>query len=450
MNRRPSTLDQDLGIGGSDIQNDTMDQSLEPLELGQVVSGQVGSNASITSVVSVTVTITGLTGVTSDSVGRFITIIGANTPGNNGTFYIRTTSGVDTITYINVAAAAPDGNNGSISWVEREPYTLEDDINHSRTDRKLIKGTTNWYDDIPTYRRPTDDLTDVITNLTNIAGNTTDAFALIESRSKQSVSVSTGLSFVTITDVGNLKHADSVDQTGIPVLDGHDVGNLHALFVEIVDAEIDGYGDGANLRVLNGINSGNRVFGQTKAGASASPNSVEIVFFSVPVDDWSLSSAIPYTWEANQPKTINVDYGFRQRLDRFDENAVRSTLIKGALSDSAGGGGGGGTVGITEGTHASLRALIHFIDDGPAEGFASGAFHETLPAGSPFPTSYIWWESVAKLEKIVELIVTRGVGQRPETEIWNMYDEGGTVITTVTDVITYSGPFEISKTRAIS
>jgi len=100
--------------------------------------------------------------------------------------------------------------------------------------------------------------------------------------------------------------------------------------------------------------------------------------------------------------------------------------------------------------HKALRHLIHFIDDGPADGFASGAYHEMLPAG-PFPTSYIWWESAAKLKKIVELTITRGQGQRPVTEVWKMYDtDGTTILTTVTDAIVYSGVFETSRTRTIA
>ena len=70
-------------------------------------------------------------------------------------------------------------------------------------------------------------------------------------------------------------------------------------------------------------------------------------------------------------------------------------------------GGGGG---LTEYTHKRLRHLIHFIDEGPADGFASGAFKEVLPAGSPFPTSIIWWESTSKLQKIVEKTITRSGG----------------------------------------
>jgi hypothetical protein len=101
--------------------------------------------------------------------------------------------------------------------------------------------------------------------------------------------------------------------------------------------------------------------------------------------------------------------------------------------------------------HRFLRHLIHFIDDGPALGFASGAFKETLPAGSPFPTSEIWYEDAGKTQKIVELTVTRNTLQQPVTEEWKMYDaDGSTVLETVTDSITYSGVFEISRTRTIA
>ena len=341
MTRRPSTLDQFLAIGGSDNQSDTMDQTLEPFELGQVITGQAGSVASVTAVVSSIVTMIGLTGITNDSVGRFITIFGADAAGNNGTFLIKSTFGATTITYENALGVAGDANNGSIMWIERDPYTLEDDINHSRTDRRLIKGTTNWSDDIPTYVRPTDTLTDVDANLTNIAEKTLDAHAWVFPKFEESVPVVFGDSFVTITDIGNLKHATSTDITGVPVFDGYDVGNDEALFVKIVDVDIDGYTDGAELKVLSGPNKDEVIFGQTRAGASTSPDSVEIVFYSKPIGDLSFSFVTPYTWEIDQTTAlINVLYGYRERLDRVDPNALRSTLIQAAGSASSTSGSG--------------------------------------------------------------------------------------------------------------
>jgi hypothetical protein len=130
---------------------------------------------------------------------------------------------------------------------------------------------------------------------------------------------------------------------------------------------------------------------------------------------------------------------------RFDDAAGRFSMHDDAGEFDPRTGGG-----ISEAQHRALRDLIHFIDDGPACGFATGAFKETLPAGAPFPTSIIWWESNAKTEKIVELAVTY-TGAFPTTEIWSMYDtDGTTVLCTVTDTIAYSGAFEVSRTRAIA
>jgi hypothetical protein len=110
-----------------------------------------------------------------------------------------------------------------------------------------------------------------------------------------------------------------------------------------------------------------------------------------------------------------------------------------------------GGSGLTESAHRTLRQLIHFIDDGPAEGFASGAYREILPSGNPFYTSITWWESSAKLKRIVDLTITRNGNQTPSQEQWRMFDtDGTTVLATVTDAISYSGVFETTRTRMIA
>jgi len=108
-----------------------------------------------------------------------------------------------------------------------------------------------------------------------------------------------------------------------------------------------------------------------------------------------------------------------------------------------------GAGGLTENAHKVLRQLIHFIDDGPAEGFASGAYKETT--GTVFPTAIVWWESSSKLKKIVERLLT-WTGVNVTTDQWKVYDasDGTTVLWTVTDTVTYSGVFETSRTRAIA
>jgi hypothetical protein len=106
--------------------------------------------------------------------------------------------------------------------------------------------------------------------------------------------------------------------------------------------------------------------------------------------------------------------------------------------------------GLTEAAHKSVRQLIHFIEEGPAEGFASGAYKEV--SGSPFPTSVVWWTSSAKTAKIVEKTITRNANKTPSSIEWKVYaTDGTTVLATVTDAITYaSGIFESTRTRTIA
>ena len=107
-----------------------------------------------------------------------------------------------------------------------------------------------------------------------------------------------------------------------------------------------------------------------------------------------------------------------------------------------------GGSGLTPDGHKILRQLIHFISDGPAEGFATGAHKETT--GTVFPSAVIWWESSSKLKKIVERLIT-WTGANATTDQWKVYDtDGTTVLWIVTDTISYTGPFETSRTRAIA
>lgn len=112
----------------------------------------------------------------------------------------------------------------------------------------------------------------------------------------------------------------------------------------------------------------------------------------------------------------------------------------------AGGGGGG----ITPSQHETLRQLIHFVDEGPGDGFASGAYKETLPSGNAFPTSITWYLDSTKTKKLVEKLITYNASQFPITISWNMYDvDGVTIIHNVTDTISYSSAFETTRTRTI-
>ena len=113
-------------------------------------------------------------------------------------------------------------------------------------------------------------------------------------------------------------------------------------------------------------------------------------------------------------------------------------------------GGSGGF--ITPANHETLRQLIHLADGvgGPMDGWPTGSFRETLPAGSPFPTVITWWTSAAKTAKIVQKDISFNALHFPTMIKWSVYAvDGLTVIAAVTDNITYSGPFELSRTRTV-
>lgn len=94
-------------------------QEMEP---AAYVSGQSGSVANITTLTSGRIiTVTGLTGMTPLSTNRYLTISGASSAANNGTFKILSYISSSSVTIINSAGVAADANNGSISWKEMDP-----------------------------------------------------------------------------------------------------------------------------------------------------------------------------------------------------------------------------------------------------------------------------------------------------------------------------------------
>ena len=108
--------------------------------------------------------------------------------------------------------------------------------------------------------------------------------------------------------------------------------------------------------------------------------------------------------------------------------------------------------GLSEAQHKTLRQLVHLAEEGgPFEGFASGAYQETLPTSNLFPTSIIWWTSSAKTSKIVEETISYNGNKTIATDQWKVYDtDGSTVLATATDTIVYSGVFETHRTRTIT
>jgi hypothetical protein len=328
---RLNALNQALDIAGSLFQTSTLTLADEMNGLGSPLAGQIGASASVTTVGAGNATITGLTGMSVGSVGMFLTLSGASSSGNNGTFLIDSFISATSVTVSNPSAVASDGNNGSIAWTERNPYSLQDDLNYERTDRSAIKGV--GYDaPIPTYQRPTAVGTNVPANLSNIATKTTDAVAYNVNRAIFGIAVQDGYTQVTISSAGSFKHADPVDQTGVPCFDSAPfTGDWASCYVHVVD----GYNTGDEMVVLSGPHAGERIFGVTYAGASVSPNSVEVHFYSSPFPDNYTVTNTPYTWESGQALTVNFLYGYSERLDLLDVNAFRTVPALGILTDAS-------------------------------------------------------------------------------------------------------------------
>jgi hypothetical protein len=162
---------------GVDTNDSTRTLTDETNFLGTALAGQTGVAASIVAGAPAgEMRLTGLTGMTTESVHRFITISGAASGANNGTFLVSTFQSATSVDVVNAAAVIPDANNGALTWTEREPYAIQDNIQFEQTDRAAIKGVA--YDAaIPTYQRPDAIGTNVDANLSNIASNTLDAVA---------------------------------------------------------------------------------------------------------------------------------------------------------------------------------------------------------------------------------------------------------------------------------
>lgn len=433
-----TAVSQETDVRGSEHQNSSLNIADEQRRLGVPV-GPNGNTASIISIVGNQLTIVGLSGLSTTSEGHDLSLSNCSSPSNDGTFSIVQFLSPSSVIVVNGSGIAPDANNGNIIWEERYPYSLEADLNYERTDRTEIKGV-QYYQTVAPYQQPNAIGTNVPTNLTNISGKTTDAIAYPVNRELYGEPVMAGQSKIVVSDFGQLKHTDLIDTLGIPCFDvAPYVGDFKSCFVKI----LDGYNSGVEMSVIAGPHAGERIFGVTNNGSSISPDSVEVVFYSCPLwADFSLMSS-PYTWEVGQPNAINIVYGYNERTDTydFDYNRVPVYLPNNATS---------GTF-LTPFQHQTLRQLIHFVDEGPGDGFTTGAYKVTLPTGSIFPTSIIWYEDNTEAKIIVsKTIVWAGIV--PATITWQVYNtDGVTVAHTVSDSITYVNHiFESTRTRTIS
>jgi hypothetical protein len=369
---REGLIDPCLDVQGAESASNTRDLVDEQNQRGPIdgvaVTGNGGTD-NITAPVSDVQTATFASASFAASIlGKFIVITGATNAANNGTFYI-TDQTATNVSYVNPTGVL-EANTSAVVEIYGA-YCLEDDIAFTKTDRKNIKGTTNEWDDIPVYQRPTAIGTDVPANLTNIAGKTTDAKAIICDRKFENQAVSVGDTLVTVADTGNLPHADAIDRTGVPVQDGADAANLGSCYAEIVDPATN-QALTVNGRAVGSIDC-------DSAAAAVTPVDSETVVLNDGVNP-----AVTFEFDTNGSVVESATLRQVDISAAADEDDVKAALISAinnapTLDISASDGGAGivslindtpgaaGNVAITE-TVASANFAVTGMSGGTANG----------------------------------------------------------------------------------
>lgn len=109
--------------------------------------------------------------------------------------------------------------------------------------------------------------------------------------------------------------------------------------------------------------------------------------------------------------------------------------------------------GLTAEQHKTLRQLTHFVEtNSPGEGWGDGPYQsEVLPSADPFPTSETWYTTSGKTNKICKWECTYTANKTYATETWTVYkSDGSSAAAVAVDTISYSGVFEIGRSRVIT
>lgn len=136
---------------------------------------------------------------------------------------------------------------------------------------------------------------------------------------------------------------------------------------------------------------------------------------------------------------VYVDRDSADQGIRFTEPTVGvkklNRLVSNSLSDTQ--------------SHQALLDIIHFLDDGPGDGWASGAVR-VRTGTAPNAGGWVWYTSTAQTARIIDCTITyTGSSIVPATKVWRLYAANGTtVIRTVTDTYTWTGPILTQKARS--
>ena len=99
--------------------------------------------------------------------------------------------------------------------------------------------------------------------------------------------------------------------------------------------------------------------------------------------------------------------------------------------------------------HQGLPDIIHFLDDGPGDGWASGSYKVATFSG-PLPTGWTWYTNSAMTTKILQVVIAYpSASLLPASQTWTVYS-GGVAVRTLVDTFNYTGPLLTSVARTWS
>jgi len=131
-------------------------------------------------------------------------------------------------------------------------------------------------------------------------------------------------------------------------------------------------------------------------------------------------------------------------------SAVRVNFTGPGVSGSV--SGGNYVTYTVSGSEFDIRQILILESQGPMEGFGTGSlfYSCSYEENKPFVSSSCWYTDISKSQKIFEKIFIRNSKHIAEQIVYKVYNEDGvTVKTTITDIVTYDGVFEQSRQRNI-
>ena len=202
--------------------------------------------------------------------------------------------------------------------------------------------------------------------------------------------------------------------------------------------------DGINSRPIKLGTSGS-VSGSGYFNISPSSSAGETIF-NINVALLDLSSSI------SSLAVSASQIAFESQTVELTPSAVRVNLTGSGVSGSVSSSMGGDKVTYTI-PGIDYRQVVFLREGGPFEHFSPNMYHSCVYyPGAPFISASLWFTDSSKTNKIFETEYSeRNNRKQATTIIYRVYNEDGfSLKTTITDIITYSGITELSRTRMVT